>query len=111
MWDRTKLDCRPSLSVTTTQPDWAMDSTGTAFEPVAYSDTGWAIKRVVTGRQCLARELGSKLSHHLLAVSLLAPLSLPFGLVPLSFTKAVSMGHVKRKMASKSRTENLPPWL
>lgn len=59
------------------------------------------LQRVVTGRQFPARELGSKLPHHLLVVSLLAPPQLPlwFGFF---VTKAVSVGRIKRKMANRS---------
>lgn len=83
--DKTRLSFR--LSAATTQLVWAVGSTGTSSEPVACSDTGWALQgggglqRVVTGRQFPARELGSKLSRHLLVASLLAPPQLPLWLV------------------------------
>lgn len=62
---------------------------------------GGALQRVVTGRQFPARELGSKLPHHLLVVSLLAPPQLPLWLGFL-VTKAVSVGRIKKKMANRS---------
>lgn len=65
------------------------------------------LQRVVTGRQCLARELGSKL----LPVSLLAPLRLPFGLVSLSVTKAVSVGHVRKENGHQVQNMDLSAWL
>lgn len=59
------------------------------------------LHRVVTGKQFPARELGSKLSHHLLVVSLLAPPQLPLWL-DFFVTKAFSVGRIKRKMANRS---------
>lgn len=59
------------------------------------------LQRVVTGRQFPARELGSKLPHHLLVVSLLAPPQLPLWL-GFFVTQAVSVGRIKKKMANRS---------